>query len=92
MHESHYIHEEAPNFLMLISMSFPFVLGIILYAITVYYSNRKYQVWPIHRIVCWIIGIGCIALALIGPIAELAHFNFQYHMYTPLLLGMLGPL
>ncbi|MGE7667342.1 cytochrome c oxidase assembly protein [Ureibacillus composti] len=70
----------------------PFLLLIFVYLISVYYTNQSYKTWPFYRILCWILGILSIAFSLIGPIADRAHTNFNAHMYTHLLLGMLGPL
>ncbi|MFJ8237852.1 cytochrome c oxidase assembly protein [Ureibacillus sp. NPDC094379] len=70
----------------------PFILLIFVYLISVYYTNQLYKNWPLYRILCWIFGVLCIAVSLIGPIADRAHTNFNVHMYTHLLLGMLGPL
>lgn len=73
-------------------MFLPFLFFVLIYITAVHYSNRKYNPWPFHRTVSWVIGVACIAGALIGPLAEQAHSDFNAHMYTHLLLGMLGPL
>lgn len=92
MHDSHLITAELASSLELIIISCPLVLAIIFYLVAVYHSNKKYQGWPIYRTVCWSVGVVCVVISLVGPVAERAHSNFQYHMYTHLLLGMLGPL
>lgn len=80
------------HFLEFIGTSLPILLITFGYIIAAHYSNKKYRMWPIHRTVSWIIGVFCIVFALVGPLAKLSHTNFQAHMYTHLLLGMLGPL
>lgn len=57
-------------------------------------SNRRrhLQTWPPHRYVCCFFGILCAAIALIGPLARVAHAHFPTHMIGHLLLGMLAPL
>ncbi len=70
----------------------PFLLLIILYVFAVYQSDKKYRKWPIYRTFSFIIGVICVLISIIGPIAEQAHTNFIFHMYTHILLGMLGPL
>lgn len=69
-----------------------FMLIIFLYVYAVFNSKRVYRKWPIHRTLLFIMGVFIVASALIGPIAEKSHTNFVYHMYSHLLLGMLGPL
>jgi len=55
-------------------------------------ARNQYKKWPIYRYYCWIIGLVCITVSIIGPIAKLAHHQFVFHMITHLLLGMLAPL
>lgn len=62
------------------------------YIIAAERSNRRYRRWPAHRAFCWIAGLGCVTLAIDGPLAELAHSSFVAHMGGHLLLGMLAPL
>ncbi|MEC0258710.1 cytochrome c oxidase assembly protein [Paenibacillus lautus] len=69
-----------------------FAFLILLYIIAAAVSNRNYRMWPIHRYVCWVAGMLCMVLPLIGPLARLAPANFTIHMLGHLLLGMLGPL
>lgn len=87
MHHNEY-SMNAENVLWLI----PFILIIFLYVYAVSNSNRVYRNWPYYRTLIFIMGILIVASALIGPIAEKSHTNFVYHMYSHLLLGMLGPL
>lgn len=69
-----------------------FALLILVYMVAAAISNRNYRNWPLHRYVCWVVGMLCIGLSLIGPLARLATTNFMIHMLGHLLLGMLGPL
>lgn len=67
---------------------------ISLYCCAAYYSTykKKFRSWPWWRYVVWMIGILCIAISIDGPIAERANSEFEAHMVTHLLLGMLAPL
>lgn len=47
---------------------------------------------PIYRYLCWILGVFCVTITIIGPIAHRAHSDFTFHMIGHLLLGMLAPL
>ena len=69
-----------------------FIPFIVLYISAVIYTNRRYKKWPIHRTICWCLSMLFIAVAVTGPLAELAHTNFTMHMVGHLLLGMLAPL
>ena len=70
----------------------PFLLLIVFYIVAVNISNRKKKTWPIYRIISWSLGVLCAMLAVIGPIADLAHTYFSDHMISHVLLGMLAPL
>ena len=69
-----------------------FVIVIFIYIVAVRKSNQQFKRWPNYRILCWISGVICITITSVGPIANLAHINFVWHMIGHLLLGMLGPL
>ncbi|PZD94050.1 cytochrome c oxidase assembly protein [Paenibacillus sambharensis] len=91
-HSNHYssermaAHEYLPSAL-------PFVLLILLYAAAAILSSRRYgRTWPLSRFTLWLLGILAAAAAVIGPLAEQAHRNFEAHMAAHLLLGMLAPL
>lgn len=75
--------------LLLIS---PFILAFGLYIWAAFKSSRHYKPWPVYRTFLWTVGIFCIVISLIGPLAEQAHENFMVHMIGHLLLGMLAPL
>uniref|UniRef100_UPI00403F608A cytochrome c oxidase assembly protein n=1 Tax=Paenibacillus sp. FSL W7-1332 TaxID=2921702 RepID=UPI00403F608A len=69
-----------------------FAFLILLYMVAARVSNRNYRTWPVYRYLCWVAGMLCVGLPLIGPLARLAPANFTIHMLGHLLLGMLGPL
>jgi putative membrane protein len=68
------------------------LFALIFYILAGYTSNRQHKKWPVHRYFFWGIGLLCVALAIVGPIATRAHHDFTAHMAGHLLLGMLGPL
>ncbi|PIC80173.1 hypothetical protein CSV75_09435 [Sporosarcina sp. P18a] len=70
------------------------LLAILFYGVAVFHSNRQSRLrkWPRRRIVLWIAGVLVSASAVVGPLAELSHDFFTWHMVGHLLLGMLGPL
>jgi putative membrane protein len=68
------------------------ISALIFYILAGYASNRQHKKWPVHRYFFWGIGLLCVALAIVGPIATQAHHDFTAHMAGHLLLGMLGPL
>ena len=57
-----------------------FALPILLYMVLARVSNRNYRTWPVYRYVCWVAGMLCVGLPLIGPLARLAPANFTIHM------------
>jgi len=73
-------------FLLLFSML------LILYISAVIRTNRHYKTWPLYRSACFIFGICCALLAVVGPLANRAMMDFTAHMVSHLLLGMLAPL
>ena len=73
--------------------------SLLILAILMYFgaghvtSLQKYKKkWPHYRYVFWILGIVCVATALVGPVAARAHTDFIAHMFGHLFLGMLAPL
>ncbi|MFS0723096.1 cytochrome c oxidase assembly protein [Paenibacillus sp. 1P07SE] len=72
--------------------STPFLLAAAAYAVAAALSARRYSSWPRHRMICWLLGVGAAAAAVIGPLAAAAHHSFEAHMATHLLLGMMAPL
>ncbi|WP_207456256.1 cytochrome c oxidase assembly protein [Desertivibrio insolitus] len=55
-------------------------------------STRERAAWPVRRTLSWLAGLGCVAAALVGPLAAAAHASFTAHAAAHVLLGMLGPL
>ena len=55
-------------------------------------ASRHRSPWPVHRTALFAGGLGCVAAALVGPLADAARTSFPAHMAGHLLLGMLGPL
>ncbi|WP_375162415.1 cytochrome c oxidase assembly protein [Bacillus sp. V3B] len=71
---------------------FVFMLVVSLYILAVIVSNRRYKKWLLYRTFFWILGVLCIAMVVVGPIADQSHQDFTVHMIGHLLLGMLAPL
>src|SRR5689334_9390098 len=70
------------------------IMVFLLYIIAVYLSARK-RLWKkldLLRVVIFILGVICSAIAVVCALAERAHDDFTIHMIGHLLLGMLGPL
>lgn len=86
-----HVHQasELPNELLLAP---PFVLAVLIYLLLGLVSNQRHKRWPIYRYICWVSGVLCAAIALIGPVADRAHENFTAHMAGHLFLGMLAPI
>ncbi|MFC4560104.1 cytochrome c oxidase assembly protein [Virgibacillus kekensis] len=73
-------------------LAIPFLLLLFGYIFAVITANRKHRPWPVYRVVLLILGITCALISVIGPLANLAMMDFEMHMLTHLLLGMLAPL
>ncbi|MGK0532890.1 cytochrome c oxidase assembly protein [Bacillus sp. 'calajunan'] len=72
---------------------FVFILIIlIIYVVSTVLSNRQYKRWPLYRSVFWVLGLICVAIAVVGPLAHRAHNDFTIHMLVHLLLGMFAPI
>ena len=70
----------------------PFVLLCMFYLTAVWASNRRFNKWPLYRSICFMAGVSSAAAALIGPVADRAQTDFEFHMWGHLLLGMASPL
>lgn len=57
-----------------------------------WWAARDRGRWPTYRVVLWLGGVTCLAVALVGPVASASHDSFTAHMAGHLLIGMLGPL
>jgi putative membrane protein len=90
MEPNHIHHVSGPSFELF--QALPFVLAVLIYFLLALFSNRRHKRWPFYRYLYWILGVLTASIALIGPIAALAHENFTLHMVGHLFLGMLAPL
>ncbi|TDL67406.1 cytochrome c oxidase assembly protein [Rhodococcus qingshengii] len=90
MEHNHVHHASGSSFELLLAL--PFVLAVLIYILLALVSNRRHKRWPFYRYLYWILGVLSASIALIGPIANLAHENFTIHMVGHLFLGMLAPL
>ncbi|SDN47555.1 putative membrane protein [Psychrobacillus sp. OK028] len=85
-------HEQYFAVSLQVLVAIPFLLLFIFYILAVVLSNRKKKRWSVYRLVAWNMGLLCVLLAVIGPIADRAHTVFSFHMIGHVLLGMLAPL
>ncbi|TWI57896.1 putative membrane protein [Halalkalibacter nanhaiisediminis] len=97
MHSPKHIHhhtymEDVLWIVPQIILVLPFLIGLIVYILAVFLSNRKYRQWPVYRTIFWVLGIAFATIAVAGPLAERAHEDFTVHMLGHLFLGMLSPL
>ncbi|QEE62070.1 cytochrome c oxidase assembly protein [Salinibacterium sp. dk2585] len=70
----------------------PLVLaGIVYLAAASAERRRGTRVWPVHRTVCWTLGLVVAASAFLGPLADRAHQDFVAHMAAHTLIGMVAP-
>lgn len=88
-HES--FHHETRSFVEL-GLAMLAIVVFVLYVYAAFISGRRFKPWPVYRYVCWFIGVGSVAAAVIGPLAQRAITDFAAHMTGHLLLGMLAPL
>jgi putative membrane protein len=88
----HHTHEIMHSFAIELVMALPFFIAFIGYFLAVIIANKKFKQWPLYRIGLFSLGILSSFLAVMGPLARLAHTDFQIHMLVHLLLGMLAPL
>ncbi|MXN61029.1 cytochrome c oxidase assembly protein [Bacillus sp. BGMRC0062] len=52
-------------------------------------GRRGVATW---RPVCFLAGLACVGVGLVGPVAQAGHASFTVHMVGHLLVGMIGPL
>jgi putative membrane protein len=90
MEPNHIHHVSGPSFELF--QAFPFILAVLIYFLLALFSNSRHKRWPFHRYLYWILGVLSASIALLGPVANLAHTNFTAHMAGHLFLGMLAPL
>lgn len=89
-HNHHVNPYHIDTFGVILITGLVFMLFIYLYAAI--FLNSPNKKWPVYRYFTWILGILCIAVSLVGPLAKFSHINFIAHMFSHLLLGMLAPL
>lgn len=86
----------APGLLGGASELLPLVLLVLpliaAYLAAAFWTGRRYRRWPVMRSLLWCAGVLVSAAAVAGPLAQMAHGSFTFHMLGHLLLGMLGPL
>lgn len=93
MHE-HHLHDPGVSTAW---VGVEIVAAIVLIAVATLYvvsvlRLRGVQAWPVWRSALWLVGVGCLALGMIGPLARVATTGFTEHMLVHLLIGMIGPL
>ena len=88
---NNHLHHEIWNALDILLFVFILIM-LIIYIVATILSNRHYKRWPLYRIVFWVLGLICAAIAVVGPLAYRAHNDFTIHMLVHLLLGMLAPI
>lgn len=90
MKHNHIVHSQVDLFELIVITVLLFML--IIYCYAAFFSEPRHQKWPKYRYISWFLGLLCIGIALVGPIAHSSHKNFVSHMNAHLLLGMLAPL
>lgn len=88
---NNHLHHEIWNALDILLFVF-ILMMLIIYIVATILSNRHYKRWPFYRSVFWVLGLICVAIAVVGPLAHRAHNDFTVHMLVHLLLGMLAPI
>ncbi len=88
---NNHLHHEIWNALDILLFVFILIM-LIIYIVATILSNLQYKRWPLYRSVFWVLGLICVAIAVVGPLAHRAHNDFTVHMLVHLLLGMLAPI
>ncbi len=88
---NNHLHHEIWNVLDILLFGFILIM-LIIYIVAMILSNRHYKRWSLYRSVFWVLGLICVAIAVVGPLAYRAHNDFTVHMLVHLLLGMLAPI
>ncbi|PEL12448.1 hypothetical protein CN601_07370 [Bacillus sp. AFS017336] len=81
----HYFHLNAFEFFIIL------LITLLIFSYLLAATNNKKNDWPKTRSILWVTGMLCILVSVIGPIANLSHHLFVFHMIMHLLLGMLAP-
>lgn len=92
MRVSHWAHDGFTFMEVVILLVALLLIGLYIGAAVVSSRRSQLRSWPIYRYLCWILGVFCVTITIIGPIAHRAHSDFTFHMIGHLLLGMLAPL
>ncbi|WP_047982747.1 cytochrome c oxidase assembly protein [Ornithinibacillus contaminans] len=92
MHNGVHAHAISSFAVAEVFFSVTFLIALVLYLIGIKISNLRFKKWPRYRLTFFIVGIFCALIAVSGPLAQLAHTDFNAHMVAHLLLGMLAPL
>lgn len=89
----HMHHSMIPLSINLLIMAGAGLL-IVLYLHMMIMTNQQSRLrrWPMYRLIFWMAGIIIAASAVVGPLAEMMHRSFIFHMYGHLMLGMFSPL
>jgi putative membrane protein len=91
MHQ-HPHHQSMLDYLLSLSPIIVITTIWVLYLIAVATTNRSFRKWPYSRLLYWSIGVFLVLIAITGPLATRAHYDFTAHMFAHLFLGMLSPL
>ena len=67
-------------------------LGLALYVKGLLVMRRRGDAWPAGRTISWMIGLGLIAWAGVGGLAQYAHVMFSAHMVSHMVLSMVAPI
>lgn len=73
-------------------IALPFAFALAFYGGCAIIQWRCGQSWPWYRSASWTVGVIAAAAGFVGPLAAAAHQDFVAHMWSHLLVGMLGPL
>ena len=86
IHEGHGGHDFATAVLLVIPI---LLLGLYAWGLALHGVRKR--PWSRWRTLAFLAGLAMVAVALLPPIAPLAHHDLRVHMLQHLLLGMLGP-
>ncbi len=84
----HHGHGPTPGLALLIALC---VLALVLYLVALTWPGEHRRPWSWRRTTSFLVGMTLVLVALMPPLAPLAHVSTQAHMLQHLLLGMLGP-
>lgn len=73
---NNHLHHEIWNALDILLFVFIFIM-LIIYIVATILSNRHYKRWPLYRSVFWVLGLICVAIAVVGPLAHRAIMTSQ---------------